>query len=285
MFGWYPCDHLFYYPTGKVYEPPETSGLDFESVHFETDDGVLLHGLFFPAAGPPRGTVLHFHGNAGNVTGHWPLIAWLPPAGWNVFCFDYRGFGRSQGRVTRQGTILDGHAALDYLLQRPDLDPARVVALGQSIGGAVAVVVGAERPELRAFLLEAAFAGHRLIARWHIRRNLLLRALVWWIPRVLIDNRFDALEHIARLAPRPVLIMHGQTDRTVPWEMAVQLHQAAGEPKELWLLPDLDHLAGPEVPPAEAAARITSFFAEALAARPHPPERSAEAPLASTPPA
>lgn len=272
MLGWYPCDRLFYYPTSKVYEPPETSGLNFESVRIDTEDGLCLHGLFFPATSPAQGTVLHFHGNAGNVTGHWPLIAWLPPAGWNVLCFDYRGFGRSEGRVTQQGTVLDGHAALNYLLRRTDLDPSRLVALGQSIGGAVAVVVGARRPELRAFLLEAPFAGYRQIARWYIRRNPLLQVLGWWIPRLLIDYRFDAADHIARLSPRPVLIMHGQADHTVPPEMAVQLHEAAGEPKELWLIPDLDHLEPPDVGHAEAALRISEFFAGALAARSGPGE-------------
>ena len=98
MLGWNPCDSLFYYPTKKLYERPEKSGLRFESVFFETEDGERLHGLFFHAVSAPLGTVVHFHGNAGNVTGHWPLIAWLPPAGWNVLCFDYRGFGQSTGR-------------------------------------------------------------------------------------------------------------------------------------------------------------------------------------------
>ncbi|UCG33952.1 MAG: alpha/beta hydrolase, partial [Phycisphaerales bacterium] len=142
MFRWYPADRLFYYPTVKTYESPESSGLAAEPVYFQSADRVRLHGLFFPAAESPRGTVLHFHGNAGNVTGHWPFIAWLPPAGWNVLCFDYRGFGCSQGRISQRGSVLDVHAALDYVLSRPDVDPARVVAFGQSLGGAVAVVVG-----------------------------------------------------------------------------------------------------------------------------------------------
>jgi len=186
MFGWYPCNSLFFYPTDKLYESPEASGLEFESVHFRTGDGVLLHGLLFRAAGEARGTIVHFHGNAGNVTGHWPLIAGLPRAGWNVLCFDYRGFGRSQGRVTVRGTISDGHAAVDYILQRPDLDPSRVVAFGQSIGGAIAAVVGAERQELRAFVLDAAFSGYRAIAAWYIRQNPVLRAIGWWFPHLFI---------------------------------------------------------------------------------------------------
>jgi fermentation-respiration switch protein FrsA (DUF1100 family) len=264
MFRWYPADRLFYYPTAKTYEPPESSGLAVESVYFRTADRVRLHGLFFPAVESPRGTILHFHGNAGNVTAHWPFVAWLPPAGWNVLCFDYRGFGRSHGRISQRGSVLDGHAALDYVLSRPDVDPARVAAFGQSLGGAVAVVVGAERTELRAFLLEAAFSGYRSIARWHLARHPLLLALAWWVPPLLIDRRFDAVEHIHRIAPRPVLILHGMDDRTVPWQMAVKLHQAAGDPKELWTLPGLGHLESIEELPSGALTRISRFFERAL---------------------
>lgn len=264
MFRWYPADRLFFYPTTKEYESPEKSGLAVESVFFQTVDRVRLHGLFFPALESPRGTVLHFHGNAGNVTGHWPFIAWLPPAGWNVLCFDYRGFGRSEGRISQRGSVLDGHAALDYVMGRPDVDPARVVAFGQSLGGAVAVVLGAERTELRGFLLEAAFSGYRTIARWHLARNPLLFALAWWVPPLLIDRRFDAVEHIPRLAPRPILIMHGMEDRTVPWPMAVELYQAAGEPKELWPIPDLGHLESIHELPTGGLGRMSSFFERAL---------------------
>ena len=264
MFRWYPADRLFYYPTVKTYESPESSGLDVESVYFQSADRARLHGLFFPATGSVRGTVLHFHGNAGNVTGHWPFIAWLPPAGWNVLCFDYRGFGCSRGRISQRRSILDGHAALDYVLSRQDVDPARIVAFGQSLGGAVAVAVGAERSELRAFLLEATFSGYRSIARWHLAQNPLLLALAWWVPPLLIDHCFDAVKHIARVAPRPILIVHGMEDRTVPWQMAVELYRAAGEPKELWHIPDLGHLESIDQLPPGALTRISSFFEGAV---------------------
>jgi len=124
------CDRFFYYPNAHEYGSPQEFRLACESVSFHAADGTRLHGWFFPAEGEPVGTVLHLHGNAGNITGHFHHVAWLPGAGWNVLCFDYRGYGRSEGRVTRAGTIADAHGALNHLLGRPDVDAGRIVALG-----------------------------------------------------------------------------------------------------------------------------------------------------------
>lgn len=263
MFGWNPCDRMFYYPSRKIYNDPAESGLCFESVWFDTSDGLRLHGLFFPAASHARGTVLHFHGNAGNVTGHFPLAAWMAEEGWNVFCFDYREFGQSEGRVSHDGTILDGHAALDHLLRRADVDPRRIVAFGQSLGGSVAARVGADRSELRGFILDGAFSGYRRIAWTHVVRNPFLLAVGWWAPWLLVSRTHDALDHIGRLAPRPVLIMHGRKDRTVPCRMAIDLYRSANKPKTLWLIPDLDHLESTESLAGAVRPRIIEFFARA----------------------
>jgi fermentation-respiration switch protein FrsA (DUF1100 family) len=81
---------------------------------------------------------------------------------------------------------------------------------------------------------------------------------------MLIDHRFDAVRHIPRVAPRPILIMHGVDDQTVPWQMAVELYQAAGDPKELWPVPDVGHLECIDDLPSATLARISSFFQGAL---------------------
>ncbi|MCH8964027.1 MAG: alpha/beta fold hydrolase, partial [Planctomycetes bacterium] len=135
-------DSQFYRPSSEQYDNPENHGLRYDAVEFVTLDGVRLSAWWFPADGSARGTVIHFHGNAGNITGHFVQTAWLPAAGYHVLCFDYRGFGGSEGTVTRTGTILDAHAAIDYVLAREDADPMRILLFGQSLGGAVAIVAG-----------------------------------------------------------------------------------------------------------------------------------------------
>ena len=84
--------------------------------------------------------------------------------------------------------------------------------------------------------------------------------LGWWAPHLLIGGEYDALDYIGRLGPRPVLIFHGQSDHTVPWQMAIQLARAANEPVELFLVPGMDHLeiAGDDW--GAVRARILDFF-------------------------
>jgi uncharacterized protein len=271
------CDGFFYYPNRHVYGVPEEMGLACESVSFTATDGPRLDGWFFPAVtvadgpqsgGSPRsaakGTVLHLHGNAGNMTGHFEHVAWLPATGWNVLCFDYRGYGRSQGTTTREGTVLDAHAALDYLLSRPDVDPARIVGFGQSLGGAIGIVLGAERSEIRGLATDGAFDSYRRIASCHIRHNPLLMCVAWWVPSVLMSNGHDPIDCIGRIAPRPVLIIHGTEDEVVPVQMAERLYHAAGDPREIWLVQGADHYDPLREHGDEGRARLLDFFARSV---------------------
>lgn len=268
------CDAFFYYPNRHIYARPEQTGLRYERVSFVASDGPRLKGWFFPAVshgsadGAARGTVLHLHGNAGNITGHFEHVAWLPAAGWNVLCFDYRGYGRSQGRTTREGTIRDAHAALDYLLARPDVDPRGIVALGQSLGGAIGIVLAAERQEIRALATDGAFDSYRRIASCHIRQNPLLLCVAWWVPSVLMGKSHDPVDCIGRIAPRPVLIIHGTEDAIVPVDMARRLFDAAGEPRHIWLVDGADHYDPLREHGDEGRARLLAFFDQAIAGRP-----------------
>lgn len=229
-------DGLFYMPTRSVYGHPETYALRYESVHFVSEPGVELHGLFFPACGPARGTVVHCHGNAGNITGHFEHVRWLPADGWNVLCFDYRGYGRSGGRPTREGTIVDGCAAVDYVQARPEVDTDRVVLLGQSLGGAVGIVVAVRRPSVRGVAVEGAFSNYRTEAAFISRQNILMRPAAGILARALISDGLDPIDWIARIAPRPTMFICGTSDTIVDYRQTVALHDAAGEPKTLHVI-------------------------------------------------
>jgi len=253
-------DRFFYHPNQKAYESPEDYGLNFERVSFQTSDGLRLDGLFLQAEGKTNGTVLHLHGNAGNLSGHFPHVAWLPKFGWNVLCFDYRGYGSSQGRTTRAGTITDAKAALDYLLSRSDIDTNRIVALGQSLGGAVGVVLAANRQEIRGLATDGAFDHYRRIARWHIRQDPLLLAIAWWFPYLLMSDGYDPIDYVAKISPRPLLIMQGSADRVVAPAAARHLFDRAGEPKELWMIDGVEHYKALQEMADEIYPRLLNFF-------------------------
>lgn len=101
------ASRFLYYPDHRVYQTPQRKGLRCEEVNFVSHDGTALTGWFVPATGKAIGTVIHFHGNAQNMTAHFSFVDWLPEEGFNVFTFDYRGYGRSAGAPERQGVFDD----------------------------------------------------------------------------------------------------------------------------------------------------------------------------------
>jgi hypothetical protein len=259
-------DRVFYYPDEVERGTPADDALAYEDVFFSGDRGARLHGWFLPAvaAKPPHATVLHLHGNAANISGHYEFVRWLPEAGYSVLTFDYQGYGRSEGSPAREATLRDASAALDYVCSRPDVDRRRIVLFGQSIGGAVAAVVAVERREqVRAVAIDSAFSGYRKIARYHVMRNPLLTVLAWWFPYGVAAG-WDPVDFVGRISPVPVLFMHGKADRIAPWEMSQELFDAAKEPKELWLIEGMNHTGVWEAEPEIARRRLLAFFDRAL---------------------
>ncbi len=257
-------DCKFYYPDNVAYDQPAMFGLKCEDVTFRTRDGLTLHGWFLPSEGEPKGTVIHFHGNAANVSAHVVLVKWLPAAGYNVLMFDYRGYGTSQGRVTRAGTILDGHAALDYALSRPDSHDLPAFFYGQSLGGAVAIVVAAERPEVRAVVAESTFGSYRGIAAAHVYRIVKLDPLARLLARISISGGYDPLDVVGRLSPRPLLVIAAGADEICFPDLARQLYDAAGGPKDYWLVPRAEHLGVMLEAEQELIDRVTRFLVQAV---------------------
>ena len=239
------CSNLLFYPMRQQVLTPDRIGLAYRDVWFHADDGVSLHGWFLPAEGEAKGTVVFLHGNAENISTHIANVGWLPAKGFNVFLFDYRGYGLSEGRPTLEGVHRDAEAAIDAVFGLDDVDGGRVVVFGQSLGGSIAIVALARSPrraQVRALVVEGAFSGYRRIAREKL-------ADIWitWPLQVplsyAMDNHYKPTEAIARLSPMPVLIIHGLDDTIVPSEHAKRLFAAAREPKALWLLPETGHIA------------------------------------------
>jgi fermentation-respiration switch protein FrsA (DUF1100 family) len=258
-------DRLFYYPSDMIYDTPDQFGIGHEDVSFETADGLKLHGWWLPARHPDRakGIVVHFHGNAANVSAHIALVEWLPRADYHVLMFDYRGYGKSTGRVTRAGTIVDGHAAVDYALSRPEAAALPLFAYGQSLGGAVAIVVAAERPELRAVVAESTFSGYRAIAAQHARRRFYFHWVGDAIGHACFSADHDPIDVVQQLAPRPLLVIAAERDDICFPALARDLYEAAGDPKEYWEVPGAEHLSVLERAPTELVDRVDALFTAA----------------------
>jgi uncharacterized protein len=220
---------LFYHPDRVLYATPDRMGLKFDSVVFASKDGTKLTGWFIPATGyqnpkQAKGTVIHFHGNAQNMSAHWEFVSWLPQRGFNVFVFDYRGYGASDGSPEPKGVFEDSVSALDYLRSRGDVDPQRLIVFGQSLGGsnAIAAVGLGNRSGVKAIAIEATFYSYPSIANDKIPGA-----------GVLVDNTYGADNYISALAPIPLLLMHGTADPVIPIAHSLRLLEKANEPKTM----------------------------------------------------
>lgn len=211
---------FLYFPSRDFVAGPADHGFaEHEDVHLTTEDKVRLHAWWLPA---PRATttVLFLHGNAGNVS-YWggAALAWHR-LGWNTLLLDYRGYGRSHGEPTEEGTYLDARAAWLHLTAERGIDPSRLIVIGRSLGGGVATWL-AERHRLAALVLEAAFTS---IA------DLVAKAVPLPGIRGFVRLGYPSLARIGSLAV-PLLAVHGRDDELVPFEHGRALYQAARDPK------------------------------------------------------
>jgi len=234
-------ESMFFYPDRAVYASPERMGVRAENVTFQNKEGMTLHGWFLPATGKASATVLHLHGNAANISNHLPLVSWLPARGFHVLMFDYRGFGRSEGKPSLDGVVEDALAALAYVRTRAEVDASRLVVFGQSLGGATALrMLARDATGVRLGVIDSAFASYRGIAR-DVTRGGVLAPVAAVAVGVLPPEERDPIAALKTIRV-PLLFVHGKRDSVIPFRYSEELHAVAGPPSELWLVPGADHM-------------------------------------------
>ena len=234
------CSGWLFYPDRDMLLNPAEVGLAYEDVFITAADGTRLHAWWLPAKTgvAVKGTVLHLHGNGGNVSNHLGGSWWLPAAGYQVLLLDYRGYGRSAGEASLQGSYQDIDAAFAWLQQASSVQGEPMVVLGQSLGGAMAVHYLAEHPQsrarLKALVLDGVPASYRDMARYTLSNVWLtwpLQVPLAW----LMPDGDSAIMAMPQLADVPVLLYQSLDDEVVPLSNGVRLYQAAPPPRVLQL--------------------------------------------------
>jgi len=213
--------HLVFFPgTGReAVLNPQSYGMRFESVEIRTADGETLAAWWVPAEGA-RGTVLFFHGNAGNISHRLDYLQMFHRLRYSTLIVDYRGYGKSTGTPSEEGTYRDAEAAWDYLRHVRLALPQDIVIAGESLGGAVATWLAAKVGP-RAVVLHSAFTSV----------NDLGSQVYWFLPvRFLSRFGYDNVENLKRISA-PVFIAHSRDDDIVPFAHGRKLYEAAREPK------------------------------------------------------
>ena len=234
MLGEKGGNRLFYFPTRDVPATPEKWGMKFEDCEFASADGTKLHGWFLPAKGEKaKATVVFSHGNAGSIGHHLGFVMWFVEAGYHVMMYDYRGFGKSGGVVDRRGMLDDVKAAFAYVSKRKDVDASRLISYGHSLGGAKSVTALAETPVkgVCAVVIDGAFASYQTMAR----------VMAGNLGANLVTDELSPKDFVAKLAPVPLLVVHGTADEVVPFSQGKQLFDTANEPKTLFDVKDARH--------------------------------------------
>lgn len=234
---WLPgCAGVFFQPMKEHVLEPADHGIQYEDIWFASMDGVDLHGWFLPATtAQAEGTVLFLHGNAENISTHVAAVAWLPERGFNVFLFDYRGYGRSEGRPDLAGVHRDAEAALRRLSTLPGVDTDRVIVFGQSLGGAVAITLVAEAGHVygvQGVAADSPISSYRGIVREKLGDFWLTWPLQWPLSWTVTTD-FDPVRHVASVSPIPLLVLVGERDTIVPPHHGQRLYRAAEPPAEI----------------------------------------------------
>jgi len=255
------CDSYFYWPEPRPPIPERGIGSGLQIHHFFSKDDTILQGWFVPAKTvDSKGLIVYCHGTDTNIGEYYEAVEFLPYRGFDLFMFDYRGYGASEGSPSREGTVLDAHAAIDYAKSLPQIASDEKVALyGYSLGAGIAIVVAAERRDVVGVVAESGFTTYRDIARKVTGDRWLTWALQIFSP-MFVSRGKDAIDYIDKISPRPVYVVHGDCDELVPCRMSEELYARAEEPKKLWKIRGAGHYSPPSRRHHAYERRIAGYF-------------------------
>jgi len=265
----------------------------FEEVSFVAQDGIRLKGWYLPSRAGKRGrgpAVIICHGLGASKSDFVELATFLCQRGFHALLFDFRAHGDSGGKRCSLGYLeeMDLLAALSLLKEKGEVDSDRIGVYGFSLGGAVAIMTAAKCSDIRAVVADSAFssmeeeATHALTRVYHLPRFpfLFLGKLTYRLLFGFGLEDISPVSVIGKLTGRPILLIAGVGDQTIPDAHAGYLYEAAGHPKELWLIQGAVHGGTLSAAGAEYEERVERFFSQALRMQ---QERNCHAPVSASP--
>ena len=208
----------------------DTAGMPIpiQDVWFDAEDGVKLHGWYVPHK-EAVANFLFFHGNAGNLSHRLENIFLLHHLKLNIFIFDYRGYGRSDGDPDEEGLRRDSQAAYDTFLAQPGVSADSLIIFGRSLGGAFAAYTASKNPSA-GLILESTFTNAVDMAD----------KMLPFVPGWIISSELNTQDYVSQLKI-PKLLMHGTHDKIIPFTLGRELYKAAAEPKEFYAIAGAGH--------------------------------------------
>jgi uncharacterized protein len=212
-------DQLVYSPSKKITQDPSILKLPFREVEFETAAKIKLHGWMVGEDYFSK-VVVFFHGNGGNISANLKILPIFYRLGLRTFIFDYRGYGRSEGTPSEEGTYWDAETVWRYLTKSEGIAPGRIILYGHSLGGAVAASL-ASKVKPRALILEASFSSIPELGK---------SVFPFFPVRMMCKFQYNTRAFLSQISV-PVLVIHSPNDKTVPFSHGETLYRAANPPK------------------------------------------------------
>lgn len=221
-----------------------------ESVVFKSNNNNELNGwVLKPKNSNPNTTLLHLHGNAGCLASQFQAISLLVEKGFQVFMFDYSGFGFSKGKATRKNALTDALSALEFIKNRADTKNTNIVIYGQSLGGHLATVVAAlQQSSIKGLVIEGAFSSHKDIGNH----------MVPFFGKIFVKQGYSALNSIKEYH-LPLLVIHSSEDKTIPFFMGKKIYDNANQPKDFYEVKEC-HICAPQFYADSIAQKIANMI-------------------------
>ncbi|MCX5719542.1 MAG: alpha/beta hydrolase [Nitrospirae bacterium] len=213
-------ERMLYFPEKEIWQTPDTISLKYDEIYFKTKDGLNISGWYIPAENE-KGVLLFCHGNAGNISHRVDSIKIFNSLNLSVLIFDYRGYGKSEGKPSEYGTYLDAEAAWDYLVNVKRKSPESIILFGRSLGGAVAAEL-AMRKKSAALIIESCFTSVPDLGK----------TFYPWLPIKLLSKfKYSTIDKIGSINC-PKLIVHSPEDEIISFRHGEMLYEKAFQPKD-----------------------------------------------------
>ncbi len=236
------CSNFLFIPTRHFPVTPDKVDILYEDIFIETHDGLKLHGWKLhadlkPADNKKAGSIIFFHGNGDNVSTQLPNTFWLVKEGYDLYVFDYREYGLSQGKAELDTIIIDMDLMIAYVVNQLPEDE-KLIVMGHSLGGAMAihsVAHSANRDRIKALITIEAFSDYH-----DVTQDVLAKSWLFWLFQLplsfTVDNTYRPLDSIDLISPIPVFIMHSKSDEIIDIYHAERLFEKAKQPKSFGII-------------------------------------------------
>lgn len=255
IFKWQ--NRLIFLPQSELKFTPKNLNLVYDDVWLPIPDaknGDRLHGWWIETAQKPIGTLLLLHGNGENISQNLNRALIFHQLGFQILLIDYRGYGRSEGKFPQEVQVYeDVEIAFQYLVTQRQIAPQDIIIYGHSLGGAIAIDLAQNHPQIAGLIIESSFTSMRAMADF-------LGGMYNFLPiDWILHQYFDSMEKLPNLS-MPILYIHGTMDETVPYEMSKTLYEATESPKKLLIVPEADHNNVAEIGGEDYVQAIAEFM-------------------------